>query len=238
MPSVSPSQKIAEISEALEILRTQSLVHPDKAAEVLQDSIGQLQVSLKELAALSTRSIARAEPDNFTEDKLACVHEKQLLRQERLLAATGKVLAQKDIGCLLQTVADGARDLTGAKYAVSGHGYVNGIFTIGGTSHSEGAMPCPPGEAFNIERGGVYLDLIQEKNSIRLTDAEMRAQTAWWGLPEGHVPLRGLLGARLMDEKGKPSGLLMVSDKENGGDFTAEDETILSQLAAIVSLAL
>jgi hypothetical protein len=97
----------------------------------------------------------------------------------KLLDATRKVLAQKDLSGLLQTAAEAARELTDAKYAATGHGYVNSIFTTGGVSRSEGAMTCPPGEAFNVEKGGVYLDLIKEKNStIRLTDAEMRSHPA------------------------------------------------------------
>ncbi len=52
MPSASLPQRIAEISKALEILRTQSLSHPDKAAEMLQDGLMQLQIGLKELIAL------------------------------------------------------------------------------------------------------------------------------------------------------------------------------------------
>jgi hypothetical protein len=125
--------------------------------------------------------------------------------------------------------------LTGAKYAATGHGYVNGIFAIGGVSRFEGTMPCPPGDAFNMERGGVYLDLIKEKNSIRLTDAEMRSHPAWWGLPEGHAPLRGLLGARLVDVNDKPNGLMMASDKVDGCDFTEETKYWLN--CAIISLA-
>ncbi len=182
--------------------------------------------------------MTEAERYAFVKDKLACEHERYAARQGKLLEATREILAQKDLIGMLQIAADAARELTGAKYAATGHGYVNGIFTIGGASRSEGAMPCPPGEAFNVEKGGVYLDLILEKNSIRLTDAEMRAHLVWWGLPEGHIPLRGLLGARLVDVNGQPNGLLMASDKEDEGDFTTEDEIILSQLAAIVSLAL
>jgi PAS domain S-box-containing protein len=176
--------------------------------------------------------------DVFVEDKLACEYEEHLLRHEKLLDATQKVLAYKDLKALLQMAAEISRDITGAKYAATGYGYVNGIFTTGGASHSKGAMPCPPGKMFNVEKGGVYLDLIRGKNSIRFTDAEMHAHPAWCILPEDHVPLRGLLGARLVDAKGQPNGLIIVSDNEGGGDFTVEDETILSQLAAIVSLAL
>lgn len=53
MPSANPSKRITEISEELEILRSQSLTHPEKAAEMLQDCLGQLQVSLRELTILA-----------------------------------------------------------------------------------------------------------------------------------------------------------------------------------------
>ena len=43
------SQRIAEISKELETLRAQSFSNPEKAAELLQEGIGQIQVSLKEL---------------------------------------------------------------------------------------------------------------------------------------------------------------------------------------------
>jgi PAS domain S-box-containing protein len=52
MPIASLPQRIAEISRELETLRDHSLSHPNKAAEILQDGLGQIQVSLKELTAL------------------------------------------------------------------------------------------------------------------------------------------------------------------------------------------
>ncbi len=52
MPSANLSQRIADISRELEALRAQSLIHPEKAAEMLQDGLDQLQVSLKELTVL------------------------------------------------------------------------------------------------------------------------------------------------------------------------------------------
>lgn len=53
MPSPNPSQRIAEISKELEILLTQSLSHSEKASEMLQDGLKQIQVSLEELTALA-----------------------------------------------------------------------------------------------------------------------------------------------------------------------------------------
>jgi hypothetical protein len=49
MPISSSSQRIAEISKEVEALRAQSLSHPYKAAEMIQDGLGKIQVSLKEL---------------------------------------------------------------------------------------------------------------------------------------------------------------------------------------------
>ncbi len=42
-------QRLDEISKELESLCAQSLSHPDKAAEMLQEGISQIQVRLKEL---------------------------------------------------------------------------------------------------------------------------------------------------------------------------------------------
>ena len=81
------------------------------------------------------------------------------------------------------------------------------------------------------------MDLIQKTPSFHLTQAEVEAHPAWWGLPKWHVPLRGLLGARLTNLAGQPNGLVMVSDRVQG-DFSAEDEALLVQLAALASLSL
>lgn len=100
MPNASPSQRLDEISRELEALRTQSLSHPEKAAKMIQDGLEQLQVSLKELTISVGEGHTEAERDAFVEDKLACEHEKHMARQERLLEATRKVLAQKGLNRL------------------------------------------------------------------------------------------------------------------------------------------
>ncbi len=113
----------------------------------------------------------------------------------------------------------------------------DGHFRIGAASRAEDVAVCPPGELFDVQKGGVYLDLIQEVPSLRLTDEQLRTHSAWWGLPDGHRALHGLLGARLVERDGQASGLIMVSDKVDG-DFTAEDEALLIQLAALASLGM
>jgi PAS domain S-box-containing protein len=158
-------------------------------------------------------------------------------RYQTLIGVSKEVLSEKTIGGLLQCIVDAARTLTGARLGVAGHGYQDGRFRIGAASRAEDMAACPPGELFNIQKGGVYLDLIQEVPSLRLTDEQLRTHPAWWGLPDGHRTLHGLLGARLVGRDDRASGLIMVSDRAEG-DFTAEDEALLVQLAALASLGM
>jgi signal transduction histidine kinase len=163
--------------------------------------------------------------------------ERRLLRQKALSEATMQILAQDKAPGLLDTVALAARELIGARLASAGHGYANGQFLTGGASRAQDIPACPPGEVFALEKGGVYMEVIDSISSIRLTDSEMRRHPRWWGLPENHVPLNGLMAAPLLARDGSPNGMIMVSHK-NQGDFSEEDEADLNQLAALTSLAL
>jgi two-component system CheB/CheR fusion protein len=138
---------------------------------------------------------------------------------------------------MLRAIAEAALALTSGRLATSGHGYVSGQQVVGGSARVPGAPPCPPGEMFLLQKGGVHMALAEGAESIRLTDAELRAHARWWGLPEGHVAMRGLLGARMLARDGRTNGMILVTDKEQG-DFTVEDEELLRQLATVASLAL
>jgi len=49
---------------------------------------------------------------------------------------------------------------------------------------------------------------------------------------------RDLLGARIVDAQNRPAGFIIVSEKDQGGEFTDEDEALLRHLALITSLAM
>jgi PAS domain S-box-containing protein len=163
--------------------------------------------------------------------------EQHLTRLQGLIQASQELLAEKTPQGLLQRVVDAARELTGARIGASGWSYRDGAFEISTTSHSENLSSPPAEPMFGIQQGGVHLDLIQREASVRWTDEQLRAHPVGWGLPEGHAPLRGLLGARLAGGDGQANGLILVSDKGQG-DFTPEDEALLVQLATLASLAL
>ncbi len=57
-------------------------------------------------------------------------------------------------------------------------------------------------------------------------------------LPGGHLELRGLMIATLRDNQGKVTGHFLLTDKMGGADFSAEDQEVISLLAAQSSVAL
>lgn len=160
-----------------------------------------------------------------------------LSKVRALVTVSMEVMAENTVDGVLQRVADGAREVTGANFAASGQGYGEGTFKAVAESRADQFPACPPGEGFCGLPSGVFMDLIEERESIRLNDQDLRSHPLVRSLPEIHMPLRGLLGARMVGLEGKANGLVLVSDKERG-DFTLEDELLLVQLGAFASLAI
>jgi len=84
------------------------------------------------------------------------------------------------------------------------------------------------------ERSELLLDSIAHgiRGSMKLSGEELQKHG---GAPlfEG---LRTLLAAPLLEREGEPAGLLMLAEKPNA-EFTADDETVLTQLAQMASVA-
>jgi len=155
----------------------------------------------------------------------------------RLADASLSVIRRTALDEMLQAIAEAALALTGSRLATCGHGLVAGRLMVGGSARAPGAPACPPGNMFELARGGVHMALADGAASVRLTDEQMRAHPKWWGLPKDHVAMRGLLGVRMVARSGQTSGMILVSDKFEG-DFTEEDESLLTQLGTVASLAL
>lgn len=72
---------------------------------------------------------------------------------------------------------------------------------------------------------------------VRLTQEEVEAHPLWHGfgaVASEHPPMRGWLATSVCGEDGRPYGLLQLSDKEGGGDFTVGDGEHVLELAALV----
>lgn len=96
MPKDTLTQRVAKISEALEILPSQSHLH--KAAVISAETIDELLVSLEGLATLAGGGgMTESEQDIFAEDKVACAHGNYAVHQEILFQAARKVLYHKEL---------------------------------------------------------------------------------------------------------------------------------------------
>ena|GEM_PF-1733886 len=161
----------------------------------------------------------------------------RLARVAGLMAASAEIMAEETVAGLLQRIADAALSVTGANLATAGHSADGDRFNVAG-ARRPGAPDCLPDTVFRAERGGLYQEVMTSAPSLRLPSHLVAGHPASRGLPAGHPPLRGLIGARLTDRRGRAAGLLMATDKAGGGEFTAEDEATLAQLAGLASLGL
>jgi hypothetical protein len=76
---------------------------------------------------------------------------------------------------------------------------------------------------------------------IRLTQDEVEAHPAWTGFGDQaarHQPLRGWLATPVCGRDGRTYGLLELSDKSGGADFTSKHEDRVRELAAFAGAML
>ncbi len=162
---------------------------------------------------------------------------KQVDSLTKLMLISQAVLAKTDMESMLQLIVDAADELIGAKFIVSGYNYCEGSFTVGATSLAARDMLKAPEKRIPLGQGVLYVELILKEGIVRLSEQALRRYYKW-NLPPGHPPLRGLLGAKLTAFDGRPEGLIVLSDKTRGGEFTADDQIMLAQLANIACMGL
>ena len=153
-----------------------------------------------------------------------------------LLEQSHRIVGERTMQGLLHAALTAARELTGCQQAFTGR-LVGNRVEIGLSSCTADAQTCFDGSLTQIEPGGAYERIITGKRALRLTAAEVGRQPRAWGPPDDHLQPRALLGAPLSDATGGVSGLIVLSDKPEG-DFTAQDEALLTQVAALTSLGL
>lgn len=156
--------------------------------------------------------------------------EQLLERANSLLRASERILQAACAEELLQIAVDAARHITGARLAAADCTSSNDGPAIGVTSVDPTLAAFP---MLARTRGRVLSEIANSGKSIRLTDEQVRAHDTWSRLPDGHLPLRGLL---IVPIPGR--GHILVSDRNDGGEFTGDDEAILGRLGAIASGAL
>jgi GAF domain-containing protein len=88
---------------------------------------------------------------------------------------------------------------------------------------------------------GLHAIRLEPGRVVRLTQEEVEGHPAWRGFGDQaavHPPFRGWLATPVCGDDGRTYGLLQLSDKSGGGDFTAEDEDPIRELAALAGATL
>ena len=162
-------------------------------------------------------------------------------RLRRLLIANRSIVQELSLPAVLRRILDTAKDVSGAKYAALGVIGSNGLLeeflhlgldeeavqTVGGSL----SVPC-----HNLPKGrGLLGALINDPKPIRLSRLADDPRSA--GVPEGHPQMTSFLGVPI-HSRDTVFGNLYLTDRVDGGPFTAEDEELILALAATAGIAI
>ena len=156
--------------------------------------------------------------------------------RERLSTLTTAILrisASLDVDTVLREIAEAARALTGARYAV--------ITTVDATGQLEDAVLCgfTPEEERQIvawtDNMRVFQTLRDLPSPVRVTD--MRAYVAALGFSTDGVIINTFQGTP-MRHRGAQVGNFFLGEKETGPEFTDEDEEVMVLFAAQAATAI
>lgn len=153
-----------------------------------------------------------------------------------LLDATGRSLGER-VDALLRRTCTVARALSGAEQAAlklwidEDPGKARKYFSLSEKYEKYGDFRVDP-------RGlGLHGMTIPPGDVVRLTQEEVEHHPLWQNFGDvaaEHPPMRGWLATSICGEGGRNYGLLQLSDKSDGREFTAGDEAHIRELAALV----
>ena len=154
-------------------------------------------------------------------------------RLRRLLNANRSIVQELSLPAVLHRIVDTARDVASARYAALGvigaDGLLEQFVHVGLDDDAVQAIgELPKGR-------GVLGALIEDPNPIRLTRITDDARSS--GFPDGHPPMTTFLGVPIRS-RDAVFGNLYLTDRMDGGPFTAEDEELVLALAATAGVAI
>ena len=152
----------------------------------------------------------------------------------RLIDVGRTLVAELNHENVLARILEGAREITGARYAALGvlsedREHLARFLTSGidkRARHRIGNLPTGR---------GVLGVLITDPRPLRLTEVGAHLQS--YGFPPGHPPMHSFLGMPIVI-RGQAWGNLYLTEKEGGEPFTAADQDAATVLAQWASTAL
>lgn len=165
------------------------------------------------------------------QDRLEAVARTQQ-RVQGLLDAFLSVSTGLDLDSTLRRIVDAAIGLVDARYGALGvlgpNGGLSAFIHVGMDDDAVARMPHLP------EGKGVLGQVIAEPYPLRIADLSTHPSSM--GFPDGHPPMRSFLGVPVL-VRGQVYGNLYLTEKRDG-EFTAEDEAVLTALAGAAGIAI
>lgn len=154
-------------------------------------------------------------------------------RMNGLLEAVVAVGSGLDLETMLHRIVEAAVSLAGARFGalgVVGEGAQLAEFVPVGLDDREIAQidHWPEGK-------GLLGLLIRDPRPLRLPDIKAHPEST--AFPNGHPPMRSFLGVPV-HVRGEVFGNLYLTEKQDGGEFTADDEAVVSALGAAAGVAI
>lgn len=205
----------------LEVVRTTTIGTTSMESRIALD--GLVALALVVMSTLMVRSIGRMQ------------HRLERHNQELLaLHSAGlDVSAELSLDALLNKAVERARTLVGARYGalsvVKDDGSIEAFITSGISAEVRARIGPPP------VGHGLLGVVMNEGEHLRLKD--IAGDPRSHGLPANHPVMRSLLAVPITC-KGPFVGNLYLSEKENGGEFTAGDEETLERFAVQAAIAI
>jgi signal transduction histidine kinase len=155
-------------------------------------------------------------------------------RTRGLIDAGIALASELSLDALLQKVVETSAALTGARYAALGVIDRSGtelerFLTTGIDQETHRAIGHLP------RGGGILGVLIRDAETLRLSD--LREDPRSVGFPANHPPMKTFLGVPIK-LRGVAYGNLYLTEKEEGEDFSDEDEELVQLLAAQAAVAI
>ncbi|ADO68197.1 PAS domain-containing protein [Stigmatella aurantiaca] len=186
------------------------------------------------------RDITRQREDEVERARLLSREQRHRAQLQGLAAASLAIGQAASLDAVLLVITEEARELIGAHQSVTSLTTgEDGAQSISAVSLSEkysqyrGYSPRADGWGFSAQ-------VCRTNQPLRMAQPELEAHPEWRSIGQSeaeHPPPRGWLAVPLVGSSGSNLGLIQLSDRHEG-DFTAEDEAILVQLARMASVAI
>ncbi len=165
--------------------------------------------------------------------RLYAESERRAGQVQALHEASRALTSDLRLDVVMQTLAETARRLTGARYAallvLDADGQPAGFHTAGLSEEERQGIGAPP------QGHGLLAAVLWDTVPIRVADIARDPRAT--GFPAHHPPMKTFMGAPII-ARGRVIGSLYLTEKADAQQFTAEDENLVVGLAADAAIAI